>query len=109
MIGGILFCPACLFVCLNMKHYASGGNKVRKETIFLHKGQHHKMIDLGVMWKGIISGACMPKMKCYLWFKLIGVLRQMQRYFSQICDGTDVHADWRSCTFGRAPNAMDIS
>ena len=33
----------------------------------------------------------------------------MQRYFSHICDGTDVQADWRSCTHGRAPNAIDIS
>ena len=33
----------------------------------------------------------------------------MQRYFSHICDGTDVQADWRSCTYGRATNAIDIS
>ena len=33
----------------------------------------------------------------------------MQRYFSHICDGTDVQADWRSCTYGRAPNGIDIS
>ena len=36
----------------------------------------------------------------------------MERYFSYICDGTDVQADWRrsrSCTYGRAPNAIDIS
>ena len=32
----------------------------------------------------------------------------MQRYFSHKCDGTDVHADWKSCTYGRAPNAIDI-
>ena len=45
----------------------------------------------------------------------IGVLRHMQRYFSHICDGTDVQADWRrsrhrrkNCTYGRAPNAIDI-
>ena len=25
----------------------------------------------------------------------------MQRYFCHICDGTDVQADWRSCTYGR--------
>ena len=43
-------------------------------------------------------------------FGFIGVLRHMQRYFSHICDGTDVQADWRrSCTYGRAPNAVDIS
>ena len=33
----------------------------------------------------------------------------MQRYFSHICDDTHVQADWRSCTYGRAPNAIDIS
>ena len=33
----------------------------------------------------------------------------MQRYFSHICDGTDVQADWRSCTYGRATNAIYIS
>ena len=34
----------------------------------------------------------------------------MQRYFSHICDGTNVQADWRrSFTYGRAPNAIDIS
>ena len=33
----------------------------------------------------------------------------MQRYFSHICDGTDVQADWRrSFTYGRAHNAIDI-
>ena len=33
----------------------------------------------------------------------------MQRYFSHNCDGTDVQADWRSYSYGRAPNAIDIS
>ena len=43
-------------------------------------------------------------------FEFIGVLRHMQRYFSHICDATDVQADWRRmCTYGRAPNAIDIS
>ena len=33
----------------------------------------------------------------------------MQRYFSHICDGTDVQAEWRrNCTYGRATNAIDI-
>ena len=33
----------------------------------------------------------------------------MERY-SSFCDGTDVQADWRrSCTYSRAPNAIDIS
>ena len=26
-----------------------------------------------------------------------------------ICDGTDVQADWRGCTYSRAPNAIEIS
>ena len=42
-------------------------------------------------------------------FEFIGVLRHMQRYFNHICGDTDVQADWRSCTYGRAPNAIDIS
>ena len=45
-------------------------------------------------------------------FEFIGVLRHIQRCFSYIhvCDGTDVQADWRrSCTYGRAPTAIDIS
>ena len=34
----------------------------------------------------------------------------MQRYFSHICDVTDVQADWRrSCTYRWAPDAIDIS
>ena len=42
--------------------------------------------------------------------EFIGVLRHMQRYFSHICDDTDVQVDWwRSCTYGRAPNAIEIS
>ena len=48
--------------------------------------------------------------KFELSFGFIDVLLHMQRYFSHICDGTDVQADWRrSCTYGRAPNAIDIS
>ena len=39
----------------------------------------------------------------------IGVLRHMQQYFRYICSGTDVQADWRSYTYGRAPKAIDIS
>ena len=40
----------------------------------------------------------------------ISVLRHMQQYFSYICDSTDVQANWRrSCTYGQAPNALDIS
>ena len=45
-----------------------------------------------------------------IWVEFIGVLRHMQRYFSHICDGTDLQADLRrsSCTYGRVPNAIDI-
>ena len=43
------------------------------------------------------------------WVEFIGVLRHMQQYFSHKCDGTDVQADWRSCSYGRTPNAIDIS
>ena len=42
-------------------------------------------------------------------FEFIDVLRHMQRYFSHICDVTDVQVDWRSYTYGRSPNAIDIS
>ena len=44
----------------------------------------------------------------FVW--VICVLRHMQRYVSHICDGTDMQADWRrSCTYGRAPIAIEIS
>ena len=40
--------------------------------------------------------------KCFSWTDTsvcIGVLHHLKRYFSYICDGTDVQADWRrSCT-----------
>ena len=44
--------------------YAPGSNKVQK-SFFERKGQSqgHKVIDLGVIWKGIISWVCMPNMK----------------------------------------------
>ena len=35
--------------------YAPGGNK--------GQSQGHKVIDLDVIWKGIISGVCMPNLK----------------------------------------------
>ena len=46
-------------VCLWNTDYAPGGNKVQ-EKLFTEKGQSqgHKVIDLGVIWKGIISGVC---------------------------------------------------
>ena len=42
-----------------VKHYAPGGSKVQK-AIFNFKV---KVIDLGVIWKGAISGVYMPNMK----------------------------------------------
>ena len=43
-------------------------------------------------------------------FGFVGVLRHVQRYVSRICDGIDVQTDCRrSCTYGRAPNAINIS
>ena len=51
-------------------------------------------------------------MQSYLsleFLEYIGVLRHMKRYFSHICDDTVVQADWRICTNGRAPTAIDIS
>ena len=44
-----------------VKHYALGGNKVQK-AIFSFKVKV-KVIDLDVIWKGVISGVCMPNMK----------------------------------------------
>ena len=52
---------------------------------------------------------CIPSLELS-WVEFIGVIRHMERYFSYICAGTDVQADWRrSRTYGRAPNAIDIS
>ena len=48
-----------------VKHYAPGSNKVQK-AIFSFKVKVKviiKVIDLGVIWKGVFSGVCMPKMK----------------------------------------------
>ena len=44
-----------------VKHYAPGGNKVQK-AIFSFNVKV-KVTDLGVFWKGVISGQCMPNMK----------------------------------------------
>ena len=37
----------------------------KAKKLFLRKGQSqgHKVIDLGVIWKGITGGVCMPNMK----------------------------------------------
>ena len=45
------------------------------------------------------------------WGWLVAYCR-MQPYFSYICDGTynvDLQADWRSLTYGLAPNDIDMS
>ena len=60
----------------------------------------------------LMTGMFAEDRRTIIWveFEFIGVLRHMERYFSHICDGTDVQADRRrSCTYGRAPNAIDIS
>ena len=44
-----------------VKHYALSGNKVQK-AIFSFKVKV-KVIDLGVIWKGVISAVFMPNMK----------------------------------------------
>ena len=33
-------------------------------TAILGQSQCHKVIDFGVIWKGVISGICIPNMKC---------------------------------------------
>ena len=45
------------------------------------------------------------EVECKLWeYELSGY------FLAQfICDGTSVKADWSSCTYGRTPNAIDIS
>ena len=47
-------------VCETLR-YAPGGNKVEK-AFFSFKVKV-KVIDLRVIWQGIISGVCMPNMK----------------------------------------------
>ena len=47
-----------------VKHYAPGGNIVRK-SYSKHKGksQGHQDFDFGCIWKRIINGVSMPDMK----------------------------------------------
>ena len=54
-------------VCLWNNDYTPGGNNVQI-SYFKGKGQSqgHKVIDLGVIWKVIISGVFMPNMKSLL-------------------------------------------
>ena len=54
-----------------VKHYAPGGNIVRK-SYSKHKGksQGHQDIDLGWIWKGIINGVSMSDMKSLSRFKI---------------------------------------
>ena len=65
------------------------------------------IIRIFLCWYGFAYSVMIFRNKNGIEF--IGVLRHMQRYFSHICDDTDVQADWRSCTYGRAPNAIEIS
>ena len=39
-------------------------------------------------------------------FEFIGVLRHMQRYFSNICDGTDVQADFNFLNKNNLPSLL---
>ena len=51
-------------VCLWNTGYAPSDNKVKKSYYKLQgRSQGHKVIDLGVIWKGVFSGVCMPSMK----------------------------------------------
>ena len=82
--------------------------------LLLWKHVMHDFICTGVaeLWGTVRKRKIQTKMSpggLEFEFEFIGVLRHMQRYFSHICDGTDVQADWRSCTYGRVPNAKDIS
>ena len=47
-----------------VKHFAPDSKKVQK-SYFKHiaQSQGHKAINLGVIWKGIISRVCIPNMK----------------------------------------------
>ena len=76
----------------------------------LFKGVEEKRINAGENEEYQVQKACNVKhLLSWVEFEFIGVLRHMQRYFSHnIYDGTDVQADWRSCTYGRAPNVIDI-
>ena len=75
----------------------------------MHAWQISLLYTLYLIWGSVTSSARLhnyvPSHVQLNEFEFIGVLRHMQRYFSHICDGTDVQADWRSCTYGRAPNA----
>ena len=64
-----------------------------------------------LLWVGFDNfGHIVPTVLLVGSAEFIGDLYHMQRYFSHICDGTDVQADWRSCTsYGRAPNAIYVS
>ena len=47
------------------KHYGIPPAATKSKKLFLASrwSQGHKVIDLGVIWKDIISGVCMPNMK----------------------------------------------
>ena len=48
-----------------VKHYGMPPAATKSKKLFLvqRQIQGHKVIDLGVIWQGIISGVCMPNMK----------------------------------------------
>ena len=46
------------------KYQAPGGNKIWKSYFYLEgQSQGPKTIELGVIWKGVIRGVCMPNIK----------------------------------------------
>ena len=60
--------------------------------------------------EGLIRGKSLSLSCCLFYYWVYWCFMSHQQYFSYICDGTDVQADWRrSCTYTQAPNAIDIS
>ena len=89
--------------------------KVNDISVKLNVTVHRCEDDLEVLHRPILKGSltlyCSTRPSTNKFeFEFISVSRHLQRYFSQISDGTDAQVDWRrSWTYGRAPNAIDIS
>ena len=98
------------FVVLEFKH-----QNPRFKTVldcYIADSLHHpvKINPISIFYRPLFGKVSLIIQKDISTIEFIGALRHMQRYFSHICDGTDVQADWRrSCTYGRAPNAIDIT
>ena len=50
-------------VFVKQKHYSMPPTATKSKKLFLGQSQDHKVIDLGVIWKGVSRGVCMPNMK----------------------------------------------